>query len=115
MEIRDTQVYCSLTKKAIKGVYRRHQELGAKAELYDNGGGRLRLRANVGDGEIEFTFQFNSSDDMRAVGRVFLASAELRDALDHSNALDQAGYACGVSPGAIGSAELVEEMESCSD
>ena len=86
MEIRDTQVYCSLTKKAMRGVYRRHQDLVAKAALYDHGGGRLRLRADVGDGEIEFVFQFNSADDMRAVGRVFIAAAELRDAIEPANA-----------------------------
>ena len=85
MEIRDTQVYCTLTKKAMRGFYRRHQDLGANARLCDQGSGRLSLNASVGDGEVEFTFQFNSADDMRAVGRVFIAAAELRDAIEPSN------------------------------
>ena len=90
MEIRDTQVWCSLTKKAMPSAYKRHKELGATATLSDHGGGRLRLIANVGEGEIEFMLQFNSAADMRAVGRVFIAAAELRDAIEPSNAAGNA-------------------------
>ena len=86
MEIKNTKVWCSLTKKAMRGVYARHKELGSIAHLTDHGGGSIRLTASVGDGEIEFMFQFESANDMRAIGKVFIAAADLRDAIAPPNA-----------------------------